>query len=115
MSPMQKLLISQPIMVNFIFKHRKKWELLGKHIEWRGRFSMLWVMTQNKQSLVKVKDVTVKGKYIEGFIENSLLEQWNKTLGKYESNERAMEIISEIYTKIEESNGVYVTYTMPEK
>jgi len=36
-------------------------------------------------------------------------------LGKYESNERAMEIISEIYTKIEESNGVYVTYTMPEK
>ncbi|MBU5465845.1 hypothetical protein KQI49_03255 [Virgibacillus sp. MSJ-26] len=47
---------------------------MGKHIEWRGRFSMLWVMTQNKQSLVKVKDVTVKGKYIEGFIENSLLD-----------------------------------------
>src|SRR5690625_1211466 len=99
MSPMQKLLISQPIMVNFIFKHRKKWELLGKHIKRRRPLLKQRVMTQKKQSLVKVKKVTVKGKYTEGFIEHSLLEQWNKTLSKHESNERAMEIISEIYTK----------------
>lgn len=78
-------------------------------------FPMLWLMTQNKQSLMNVKDVTVKGKNIVGFIEDSLLDQWNKILGKYESNERALEIISEIFKKIEESSSVSVTYTMPEK
>ncbi|WP_210467922.1 hypothetical protein [Sporosarcina sp. 6E9] len=76
---------------------------------------MLWVMSQDKQSLMNVKDVTVKGKSIEGFIENSFLDQWKKTLGKYESKERALEILGEIFKKIEESNGVYVTYTMPIK
>lgn len=76
---------------------------------------MLWLLTQNKQSLLNVKDVTVKGKNIEGFIENSLLDQWNKTLGKYESNERALEILNEIFMKVEESNGFSITFTMPEK
>ncbi|MBM7601503.1 hypothetical protein JOC34_003928 [Virgibacillus halotolerans] len=76
---------------------------------------MLWLLTQNKQSLLNVKDVTVKGKNIEGFIENSLLDQWNKTLGKYESNERALEILNEIFMKVEESNGFSITFIMPEK
>lgn len=62
-----------------------------------------------------VKDVTVKGKNITGFIENSFLDQWNKILGKYESNERALEILNEIFTKMEDSSGAFVTYTMPEK
>ncbi|SFL61222.1 hypothetical protein SAMN04487943_102450 [Gracilibacillus orientalis] len=76
---------------------------------------MLWIRTQNKQSLMHVKDVTVKGKNITGFIENSFLDQWNKILGKYESNERALEILNEIFTKMEDSSGAFVTYTMPEK
>lgn len=76
---------------------------------------MLWLMTQDKQSLMHAKDVTIKGKNIVGFIENSLLDQWTKTLGKYESNERALEILSEIFTKIEENGSVYMTYTMPKE
>ncbi|WP_182200377.1 hypothetical protein [Paraliobacillus salinarum] len=76
---------------------------------------MLWIMIQNRQSLVKVKDVTVKGKNIEGFIENSFLDQWNKTLGKYESKQRAMKVIGEIFMEIKENNNLHVTYTMPEK
>ncbi|EIM05378.1 hypothetical protein A1A1_16690 [Planococcus antarcticus DSM 14505] len=76
---------------------------------------MLWILSQNKQSLMNVKDVSVKGKYIQGFVENSFLDQWNKTLGKYESNERATEILKEIFLNIEESNSVSVSFTMPQK
>ncbi|MFS0824727.1 hypothetical protein [Bacillus sp. 1P02SD] len=76
-------------------------------------FSMLWITTQNKQSLLNVKEVTVNGKKIEGFIGNGLLD--SKVLGKYESNERALEILNEIFMKIEESNGISVVFTMPQK
>lgn len=76
---------------------------------------MLWILSQNKQSLMNVKDVSVKGKYIQGFVEHSFLDQWNKTIGKYESNERAIEILNEIFTKIEESHGASVTFIMPQK
>ncbi|ALS77392.1 hypothetical protein AUO94_01470 [Planococcus kocurii] len=76
---------------------------------------MLSILSQNKQSLMNVKDVSVKGKYIQGFVENSFLDQWNKTIGKYESNERAIEILSELFAKIEESPGSAVTFTMPQK
>ncbi|MGM0896436.1 MAG: hypothetical protein ACQEV0_00975 [Bacillota bacterium] len=76
---------------------------------------MLWVLTQNKQSMMNVKDVSVKGKHIVGFVENSLLDQWNKIMGKYESNERALEVLTEIFAKIDESDGAAVTFTMPER
>jgi hypothetical protein len=76
---------------------------------------MLWILTQNKQSMMNVKDVSVKGKHIVGFVENSFLDQWNKIMGKYESNERALEILAEIITKIDESNSAAVTFTMPQK
>lgn len=76
---------------------------------------MLWVLTQNKQSMMNVKDVSVKGKHIVGFVENSLLDQWNKIMGKYESNERALEVLTEIFAKIDKSDGAAVTFTMPQK
>lgn len=76
---------------------------------------MLWILTQNKQSMMNVKDVSVKGKHIVGFVENSFLDQWNKIMGKYESNERALEILAEIFTKIDESNSAAVKFTMPQK
>ena len=76
---------------------------------------MLWILTQNKQSMVNVKEVTVKGKYIEGVIGSAFLDQWSKTLGKYESNERALEIINEIFVKMEEGNVSPVMFYMPEK
>lgn len=76
---------------------------------------MLWILTQNKKNLMNVKDVSVKGKHIVGFVENSFLDQWNKNMGTYESNERALEILKEIFIKIEENNGVSVTYAMPQR
>lgn len=76
---------------------------------------MLWILTQNKQSMMNVKDVSVKGKHIVGFVENSFLDQWNKIMGKYESNERALEVLTEIFAKIDKSDRAAVTFTMPQK
>lgn len=76
---------------------------------------MLWILAQNKQSLMNVRDVSVKGKHIVGFIESSFLDQWNKNIGTYESNERAIEILEEIFSRIEEGTGTSVTYTMPQR
>lgn len=71
---------------------------------------MLWIFSQDKQSLISVKEVTVERKKKVGSS-----NEWNKALGKYESNERALEILHEIFTKIQESNDISVTYTMPIK
>jgi len=76
---------------------------------------MLWIVTQDDKSLINVKEVTVDGKKIEGVIGSASLDHWSKILGKYESKERALEVLDEIFTKIEGSNGTFVTYTMPKK
>ncbi|MGY0694705.1 hypothetical protein ACW2QC_18310 [Virgibacillus sp. FSP13] len=76
---------------------------------------MLWIATQDKQSLVNVKEVTVNGKKIKGIVSSTTFDEWNKDLGKYESNERALEIINEIFMKIEENDGIPVTFAMPKK
>lgn len=76
---------------------------------------MLWVVTQNKNSLINVKEVTVKGKYIEGVVGRSFFSEWSKALGKYESKERALDILNEISMNIEEGNCNSATFTMPEK
>jgi hypothetical protein len=76
---------------------------------------MLWLITQDKQSLVNVREVSVKGKTIEGIVDSSSLDQWSKTLGKYESKERAMEIILDLSGKLEESNGISTVFHMPDR
>ena len=78
-------------------------------------YFMLWIKTQDKQSLISAKEVTVNGKKIVGIIGSASLDQWSKDLGKYESNERALEVLNEIFTKIEESSGISVTFTMPKE
>lgn len=75
---------------------------------------MLWIRTQNRRSLMNVKEATVKGKYIEGVTGRSFFTEWSKALGRYESRERAVEILGEIYLKLEEANNGPVTFTMPE-
>ncbi|QOY38061.1 hypothetical protein AWH56_011265 [Anaerobacillus isosaccharinicus] len=75
---------------------------------------MLWIITQNKKDLVNVKEVRVIDNRIEGVINRSFFVFWNKVLGGYNSNERATEIIKEIYEKLEISNTV-TTFSMPEK
>nr|WP_277717626.1 hypothetical protein [Priestia flexa]WEZ10411.1 hypothetical protein P5663_21010 [Priestia flexa] len=76
---------------------------------------MLWVFTQNKQSLVNVKEITVKGKNVEGVIGSSNLDQWSMVLGKYDSNNRALQIVEHIFLEIEESSNQYITFSMPKK
>jgi len=76
---------------------------------------MLWIATQDDKSLMNVKEITVDGKKIDGVIGSASLDHWSKILGKYESKERALEVLDEIFTKIEGSNGTFVTYTMPKK
>lgn len=81
----------------------------------RDGFFMLWIATQNNKSLMNVKEVTVDGKKIEGVIGSAGMDHWGKVLGKYESEERALEILNEIFTKIEENSSISVAYTMPKK
>lgn len=76
---------------------------------------MLWVITQSKKSLINVKEVTVKGKNIEGVIGRSFFTEWSRTLGRYNSNERATEILNELYKEMEEGNNLPITFKMPEK
>jgi hypothetical protein len=64
---------------------------------------------------MNVKEVTVKGRFIEGVVGRSFFNEWSKALGKYESNKRALEIINQISMKIEEGKGSSVTFSMPEK
>jgi len=78
-------------------------------------FFMLWIATQDNKSLMNVKEVTVDGKKIQGVISSTSLDHWSKVMGKYESNERALEILDEIFTQIKESSGISVTYSMPKK
>ena len=72
---------------------------------------MLWIFTQNQQSFVNVHEVTVSGKKIEGMIAGS--DTWVKTLGKYDSNDRASEILQDIVKAIEANQDATVAYRMP--
>ncbi|CVN41282.1 hypothetical protein FBF75_16295 [Bacillus sp. S2(2019)] len=74
---------------------------------------MLWIFTQNEQSFVNVHEVTVTGKKIEGFIAGS--DSWVKTLGKYDSNDRASEILQDIVKVIEKNPNGTMTYRMPQQ
>ena len=75
---------------------------------------MLWISSQDNKSLMNVKEVTVDGKKIEGVIGSTSLDHWSKVIGKYESNERALEIVGDILKKLEDTNGT-VTYSMPKE
>jgi hypothetical protein len=76
---------------------------------------MLWILSQDKQRLINVNEVTVIGKKIVSVVRGSTLVE-TIDLGKYESNERALEILNEIFIKIQECNGtVSMKFAMPEK
>ncbi|MCY7707872.1 hypothetical protein P4T38_16665 [Bacillus safensis] len=72
---------------------------------------MLWIFTQNQQSFVHVHEVSVTGKKIEGMIAGG--DTWVKTIGKYDSNDRAAEILQDIVKTIEANQDATVTYRMP--
>lgn len=76
---------------------------------------MLWIRTQDKKSVLNVKEVTVDKKKIVGVIGTASLDDWSKVLGKYESDERTFEILDEIFTKIADHTNGSITFTMPEK
>lgn len=74
---------------------------------------MLWVVTQDKNSLINVREITVEGKKIEGIAHATFMDQWSKVLGKYESKERALEILNKVFTKLEGNSSATVTFVMP--
>lgn len=78
---------------------------------------MLWILTQDKKSLVNVKEIkcTENGKSIVGMVEKMSVGEWSEFLGVYESQERALEVINDIFKRIDANNRFSVTYTMPEK
>jgi len=76
---------------------------------------MLWIATQDDKSLINAQEITVDGKKIEGVMGSASMDYWGKTLGKYESNERALEVRNEIFAKIGDSNSFFVTYIMPQR
>lgn len=76
---------------------------------------MIWVMTQDKDSLLNVKEITVKENNIEGIVERRFFIEWKKTLGTYDSNKRAYEVLTELYKKIDESSGGVINLAMPKK
>lgn len=76
---------------------------------------MVWIFTQDKQRLINVNEVTVRGKKIISVFRSSTLDE-TIDLGKYESNERALEILNEIFLEIKEcSDAVSIKFAMPEK
>ena len=46
---------------------------------------MVWIMTQDKKGLLNVKEITVRGKSIEGVVERRFFIEWKKSLGTYET------------------------------
>ena len=74
---------------------------------------MLWIRTQDEKRLIKVMNIEVDGKKVEGVIGSGFLDSFN--LGKYETHDRAVEVLNEILIKIEESTRFSVTFVMPQK
>ncbi|WP_436374662.1 hypothetical protein [Cytobacillus sp. BC1816] len=74
---------------------------------------MLWVLTQDKRSLVNVKEVIVKGKTVEGIISRSFFVYWSRVLGEYDSYERALEVVKQIHKKLEDEENGSTSFSMP--
>ncbi|MBR7553987.1 hypothetical protein ACFFJI_04255 [Allobacillus sp. GCM10007491] len=74
---------------------------------------MIWIKAQNGESLLQVNQLLMKGKKIEGIIHWHPMQKWSEIVGKYESAERAQEVLDDIFCTMEESKGHFVTYTMP--
>lgn len=78
-------------------------------------FFMLWIVSQDRKSVINPREVTADGKKVKGIVGTKVRYDWSKNLGKYESEERALEVLNEIFMKIEESTGASVTFAMPEE
>lgn len=76
---------------------------------------MLWILTQDKKSLINVKEVTIEKNNVLGMIGKAFFTDWSKFLGVYNSDDRALEVLHEIFMTIEQNNGLSATFTMPEK
>ncbi|MEH6989689.1 hypothetical protein [Cytobacillus firmus] len=72
-------------------------------------------MTQDKRSLVNVKEVTVKGKTVEGIIGRSFFVYCLECQGEYDTHERTLEVVEQIHKKLENEEYGSTAYTMPDK
>ncbi|MED4130620.1 MULTISPECIES: hypothetical protein [Shouchella] len=73
---------------------------------------MLWIMAQDKERISHVIEVSISGKKIMG-VGSAGLNEWGNLLGKYDSKERAMEVLEDIHRTIANSSQFAITYTMP--
>ncbi len=76
---------------------------------------MVWIRTQDQRNLLHVDQIVLRGKKIQGVIQRHPMKEWSETVGKYDSNERAEEVLDKIYRKIEASTRPVVSFSMPEK
>ncbi len=74
---------------------------------------MLWISTQDEKSLINAKEIKIDKKKIEGVMGTSSMDYWKQVLGKYETEERAIEVLHEIFEKLEASEEKRVTFKMP--
>lgn len=74
---------------------------------------MLWILTQDDKSIMNVKEVSIDGKKIEGVIGSASLDHWSKVVGKYDTKERANEVLQDMFAKLAEHKNNVITYEMP--
>lgn len=79
----------------------------------------LWIRSQNKKGLIKVENLTITSSFVNNekeifyIINNSINNKCS--LGHYETEERALEILNEIHQILASINSNCVVYNMPEK
>lgn len=73
------------------------------------------VLTQDKKSLVNVKEVTVENDVVISSVSKSFSSEWHQYLGNYESEERALEILQKIVAEIADGSGLSVIFSMTKK
>lgn len=78
---------------------------------------MLWIMTQDKKTMIHVKEVTAaEGQNtVIGRVNKMAFGEWTEFLGHYDSEARTLEVVNDIFTMVKESDKLPVTYIMPEK
>ncbi len=75
---------------------------------------MLWILAQDSECIVNVKEVSLEGKKIHGVIGSASLDDWSKVIGEYSTKERALEVLEDIFARIRTGQASFITYAMPE-
>ncbi len=76
----------------------------------------LWIRNQDRKGLRSVRSIALKGKKVVGYtMSMGIAAPDQSTLGKYETEERAMVVLDSIEKKIENSPGRIAVFDMPKE